>query len=123
MQFKSLRPYPITLTNPNGQTILLYPGQSIELPEEFGLKFNGLLIPSQEQVVVAKKTQTFNQTFTNPIEKKVEKVEEVVDEMYTEEVEEVSPILLETLKLAKEKKEGPPVEVVKKKAGRPKKEK
>lgn len=123
MQFKSLRPYPISLTNPNGQTILLYPGQSIELPEEFGLKFNGLLIPSQEQVVVTKKTQTFNQTFTNPIEKKVEKIEEVVEDVFQEEEEEVSPILLETLKLAKEKKEGPPVEVVKKKAGRPKKEK
>lgn len=130
MLFTSLRPYPISLTNPTGQTIVLYPGQTIDLPESFGLRFSGLLMPSQTpQVTPTPKVIKEPIKFTNDVPTFTEDyVAPIVEDVVEKEEEHVSEILQETMKIANErkdakKKEDKKEDTAKRKAGRPKKEK
>ena len=121
-KFRSVRPYPITLLNGNKQ-VVLYPGQEIELPEQFGLAHSGLLIPvydhiKQEVKIVVPKIEEPRQYDLFEEEQPISILEEYVEEVETvieedkEEVEEKIEIS-DVFQEVKEK--------IVRKAGRPKK--
>ena len=101
MKYKSLRGYPITLTAPNGQNVVVYPGSEIELPEEVGDKFSGLLfrVPSFEQPTPVKVVEVVKEI-----------KEKVVEDIKLDNVQENKVDDVEVVE-----------EPVKRKAGRPKK--
>ena len=108
MKFRSLRPYPITLTNPRGENVVVYPGQVIDLPEQFGLLYSGLLVKveeAKEEVEIIKEI----------VEEKENKVE-IIKEEVKDDVKEVEEDNLVEVEIVVENTEPP-----KKKAGRPKK--
>lgn len=101
MLFRSVRTYPISLKNPKGENVNVFPGQEIDLPAEFGLMFSGLLVPCGP--------------VTTPSIKVEEK--EVVVEKEVKEVEDNKQVTIEDVLKDVQTIEEP----VKKKAGRPKK--
>lgn len=72
-QFKSIRPYPITLYK-GEQQIIVHPEQVIELPEQFGLMYSGLLTPIYNHI---------QPTIVETVEEKIQEVEtkEELDEV------------------------------------------
>jgi hypothetical protein len=108
--FKSIRPYPITLYKGN-QQVIVHPGQTIELPEQFGLMYSGLLMPIYDHItptivtpIVEEKIEVVKDVFVSKDEPIVETTSEIV-EAVVEEVEETVEV----------------VEEVKRSRGRPKK--
>lgn len=109
--FKSIRPYPITLYKGN-QQVIVHPGQTIELPEQFGLMYSGLLIPIYDHItptivtpIVEEKIEVVKDVFVSKDEPIVETTSEIVEEDVEEKIEETVEV----------------VEEVKRSRGRPKK--
>lgn len=98
MLFRSVRTYPISLKNPKGENVNVFPGQEIDLPAEFGLMFSGLLVPCGPITTPSIKVEE-KEVFVEKIEKDVEEIKQVIEEVNEVQTEEP----------------------VKKKAGRPKK--
>lgn len=105
MLFRSVRTYPISLKNPKGENVNVFPGQEIDLPAEFGLMFSGLLVPCGPVTTPSIKVEEKEVLWSSlgNVENEVIKDEEI-KQVTIEEVKEVQT-----------------EEPVKKKAGRPKK--